>query len=53
MHCRKGRAKQGDSHGQREVIERQIDAIDAEIDRLVYGLTEDKIAIVEGKREAE
>jgi hypothetical protein len=40
------------STAQREVIQRQIDATDAEIDRLVYdlyGLTAEEIAIVEGK----
>ena len=34
------------------MIQRQIDATDREIDRLVYelyGLTKDEIAIVEGK----
>jgi len=39
------------SVSQKEIIQRQIDATDAEIDRLVYelyGLTEDEIAIVEG-----
>src|SRR4029077_17148774 len=40
---------------QRAIIQRQIDATDAEIDRLVYelyGLTEEEIAVVEeaGKR---
>jgi hypothetical protein len=37
---------------QREVIERQIDATDAEIDRLVYamyGLTPEEIALVDGE----
>jgi hypothetical protein len=40
------------SEAQKEVIQRQIDATDAEIDRLVYdlyGLTDEEIAIVEGK----
>ena len=40
------------SAAQTEVLRRQIDATDAEIDRLVYdlyGLTEEEIAIVEGK----
>jgi hypothetical protein len=39
------------SVAQREIIQRQIDATDAEIDRLVYdlyGLTPEEIAIVEG-----
>ena len=39
------------SVSQREIIQRQIDATDAEIDRLVYelyGLTEEEIAVVEG-----
>jgi SAM-dependent methyltransferase len=39
------------SEAQRGVIQRQVDATDAEIDRLVYalyGLTKDEIAIVEG-----
>lgn len=38
------------SESQKTVIQRQIDATDAEIDRLVYelyGLTADEIAIVE------
>ncbi|HAU37832.1 MAG TPA: restriction endonuclease subunit M [Phycisphaerales bacterium] len=40
-----------DSESRKEVTQRQIDATDREIDRLVYdlyGLTEDEIAIVEG-----
>ena len=39
--------------GQRGAIQRQIEATDAEIDRVVYelyGLTEDEIAIIEGAR---
>ena len=39
---------------QRAVLQRQIDATDAEIDRLVYelyGLTAEEIAIVEGQSE--
>jgi type I restriction-modification system DNA methylase subunit len=39
------------SEAQKELVERQIDATDAEIDKLVhelYGLTEDEIKIVEG-----
>jgi len=39
------------SAAQTEVLRRQIDATDAEIDRLVYdlyGLTAEEIAIVEG-----
>ena len=39
------------SAAQRDIIQRQIDATDAEIDRLVYdlyGLTPEEIAIVEG-----
>ncbi|MCX7347320.1 MAG: hypothetical protein NTU78_16585 [Alphaproteobacteria bacterium] len=39
------------SEAQRGAIQRQIEATDAEIDRLVYslyGLTKDEIAIVEG-----
>jgi len=42
------------SEAQRTVIQRQIDATDAEIDRLVYdlyGLTEEEIAIVERPNE--
>jgi hypothetical protein len=42
------------SESQKDVIQRQIDATDAEIDRLVYdlyGLTKDEIAIVQGKRQ--
>jgi hypothetical protein len=41
----------GKSEAQRGAIQRQIEATDAEIDRLVYdlyGLTKDEIAIVEG-----
>ncbi len=37
---------------EKEMIQRRINATDAEIDRLVYelyGLTEEEIAIVEGK----
>jgi len=40
------------SEQERTVIQRQIDATDAEIDRLVYelyGLIDKEIAIVEGK----
>jgi len=40
------------SEAQKEVLQRQIDATDHEIDRLVYdlyGLTEEEIAIVEGE----
>jgi hypothetical protein len=40
------------SEAQRGAIQRQIEGTDAEIDRLVYdlcGLTEEEIAIVEGK----
>ncbi len=40
------------SQAQRGAIQRQVDATDAEIDRLVYDLyrlTEDEIAIVEGE----
>lgn len=40
------------SESQKGIIQRQIDATDAEIDRLVYklyGLTADEIAIVEGE----
>ena len=40
------------SAAQKAIIQRQIDATDAEIDRLVYelyGLTAEEIAIVEGK----
>ena len=39
------------SESQKTVVQRQIDATDAEIDRLVYdlyGLTAEEIAIVEG-----
>jgi hypothetical protein len=48
LHKRVASAK---SEAQRGAIQRQIDATDAEIDRLVYalyGLTKDEIAIVEG-----
>ncbi|MDE2059131.1 MAG: restriction endonuclease subunit R, partial [candidate division NC10 bacterium] len=41
------------SAAQKAIIQRQIDATDAEIDRLVYdlyGLTAEEIAIVEGER---
>ena len=41
-----------ESVAQKEMMQRQIEATDAEIDRLVYdlyGLTPDEIAIVEGK----
>ena len=41
------------SEAQKTVIQRQIDATDAEIDRLVYdlyGLTKKEIAVVEGAR---
>jgi hypothetical protein len=41
------------SEAQRGAIQRQLEATDAEIDRLVYdlyGLTKDEIAIVEGDR---
>jgi hypothetical protein len=41
------------SAAQKEVIQRQIDATNGEIDRLVYelyGLTEDEVMIVEGGR---
>jgi len=41
-----------ESAAQKGIIQRQIDATDAEIDRLVYdlyGLTAEEIAIVEGK----
>jgi len=51
MHKRMASAK---SEAQRGAIQRQIDATDREIDRLVYdlyGLTKDEIAIVEGARE--
>jgi len=40
------------SAAQKEIIQRQIDATDREIDRLVYdiyGLTKAEIAIVEGQ----
>lgn len=50
LHKQLGAAR---SVSQREVIQRQIHATDAEIDRLVYelyGLTAEEIAIVEGKR---
>ena len=42
------------SEAQKGILQRQIDATDAEIDRLVYdlyGLTPEEIAIVEGKSE--
>ena len=32
------------------LLQRQIDATDKQIDRLVYGLTEEKVRIVEGDR---
>jgi len=40
------------SEGQRGILQRQIDSTDTTIDRLVYdlyGLTEEEVAIVEGK----
>ena len=40
------------SAAQKAIIQRQIDATDAEIDRLVYdlyGLTAEEIALVEGQ----
>ena len=43
---------QAKSESQRGVIQRQIDSTDGEIDGLVYGLygmTEEEIAIVEGR----
>jgi hypothetical protein len=49
LHKQAGSAK---SEAQRGAIQRQIEATDREIDRLVYhlyGLTEDEIAIVEGR----
>ncbi|MCX7427166.1 MAG: hypothetical protein NTW96_16260 [Planctomycetia bacterium] len=49
------RLKSARSESQKTVIQRQIDATDAEIDRLVYdlyGLTAEEIAIVEGSDEA-
>ena len=49
MHKQLGSAK---SAAKKAVIQRQIDATNREIDRLVYalyGLTKDDIAIVEGK----
>jgi hypothetical protein len=48
LHRQRASAK---SEAQRGAIHRQIEATDAEIDRLVYdlyGLTEEEIAIVEG-----
>ena len=50
MHKQLASAK---SEAQRGAIQRQIEATDAEIDRLVYelyGLTKEEIAIVEGAR---
>jgi hypothetical protein len=41
------------SAAQKEVIQRQIEATDAEIDRLVYdlyGLTDEEIALVAGAK---
>jgi hypothetical protein len=43
------------SEGQKGILQRQIDATDADIDRLVYdlyGLTDEEIAIVEGAQPA-
>jgi hypothetical protein len=40
------------SSAEKEVLQRQIDTTDAEINRMVYalyGLTDDEVAIVEGK----
>ena len=40
------------SHGDRDAYQRQIDATDHEIDKLVYelyGLTEEEVRVVEGK----
>ena len=51
LHKRLAAAK---SEAQKTVIQRQIDATDAEIDRLVYdlyGLTADEVAIVERQNE--
>ena len=48
LHSRLAKAK---TDHERTVIERQIEATDGEIDRLVYelyGLTEEEIALVEG-----
>jgi hypothetical protein len=50
LHQRKAAAK---VPAEREALERQIAATDAEIDGLVYelyGLTEEEIKIVEGRR---
>jgi len=50
LHKQLAAAKSG---AQKAVIQRQIDATDAEIDRLVYdlyGLTAKEIALVEGAR---
>ena len=50
MHKQLGSAK---SAAKKAVIQRQIDATDREIDRLVYdlyGLTKEEIAIVEGAK---
>ena len=46
-----GRLAAAKSESQKTIVQRQIDATDAEIDRLVYdlyGLTDEDIAIVEG-----
>jgi len=51
MHKRLAKAKAPDD---KTKLQRQIDATDQEIDHLVYdlyGLTEEEIAIVEGKSE--
>jgi hypothetical protein len=48
LHARVGKVK---TNHERTVIERQIEATDGEIDRLVYelyGLTEAEIRLVEG-----
>ena len=45
------RRQAAESDGEREMLQRQIDATDREIDTLVYelyGLSEDEIKIVEG-----
>jgi hypothetical protein len=50
LHKRLAKAR---SDSDRALIQRQIDATDREIDKLVYelyGLTEEEIAIVEGDR---
>jgi hypothetical protein len=54
LSCRSAafRTRQRSSAAQKAIMQRQLDATDAEIDRLVYdlyGLTAEEIALVEGR----